>query len=82
VRRITKEPWFGPKTRFGWGLSVASWQGAVATVAAVVLVVAAVSLLRPLVLGAIVAAVVLVAFVAVALLTGDAPGGPARSRPR
>jgi hypothetical protein len=61
-------------------LTIASWQGAVVTVAAVVLVVAAVSVLRPLVVGAMVAAVVLIAFIAVALLTGDRPGGPARSR--
>jgi hypothetical protein len=82
VRRLTKEPWFGPKTRLGWGLSIVSWQGVVVTAVAVTLVVTSIVLLRPLVVGAIVGGVVLAGFIAVAFLTGDPPGGPARSRRR
>jgi hypothetical protein len=76
VHRLTKEAWFGPKKYAGWGLTIATWQGAVLTLLAVVLVIASVLLLKPLAVGLVGAACVLVAFIAAALLTGDRPGGP------
>jgi hypothetical protein len=81
VRRLTKKPWFEPKQKLGWGLTIASGQGAVVTLAASVLAIASVVLLQPLIVGVVAAAVVLVAFVIVALMTGDPPGGPRRSSP-
>jgi uncharacterized membrane protein YdfJ with MMPL/SSD domain len=79
MHRLTKKAWFGPK-KLGWGLSITSWQGAVMTLVAVVLVVASILLLQPLVIGIVVAGCVLVAYVAAALLTGDPPGGPKRAQ--
>ena len=80
MRRLTKHPWFGPKKYIGWGLTIYTWQGAVLTLAAVVLVVASVVLLRPLAVGVIGAACVLVAYIAAAFLTGDPPGGRTSSK--
>jgi hypothetical protein len=75
VRRITQKPWFGPKRHLGWGWTVQSWQGAVVTVIFVGLVAAALVLVTgPL--RFVAAAVALAAFLVVALLTGDPPGGP------
>jgi hypothetical protein len=80
VRRLTSKPWFGPKRFLGWGLTIASWQGAVVTITAGALVIASVAILRPLVVGIAVAVAILIVFVYVALRTGDPPGGPTSSR--
>jgi hypothetical protein len=75
VRRVTKQPWFGPKRLIGWGWTVRSWQGAVVSVVFVGLLVLALTTISGPPRFAT-AAVVMLAFLAVVVLTGDPPGGP------
>jgi hypothetical protein len=75
MARITKQAWFGPKTHLGWGWTVKSWQGAVASAVVVGLIVLAVVVLNGT-LRWIVEAALLTAFLILVLLTGDPPGGP------
>jgi hypothetical protein len=60
-------------------LSPSTWQGVAVTVVAVVLTVTSVLLIQPMIIGVLIAVLVLVGFVAVALITGEPPGGPRRS---
>jgi hypothetical protein len=77
---VTKRAWFGPKRYAGWGLAVYSWQGLVVTLVAIALVVASLLLVHPLAVGLVIAVVVMGAYIGIALLTGDPPGGPRRAR--
>ena len=76
--RLTKTPWFGPKRVAGWGLTPVSWQGWVATVVYVILDLVVVRVLWTTTASVFVVALLTMAFVALALLTGTAPGGPKR----
>ena len=76
VRRLTREPWFGPKRHVGWGWRVASWQGWLVTLGLAVLVVADLSALGTTAAGYLGLCGLLVAYVVVVVLTGDPPGGP------
>lgn len=73
--RVTKTAWFGPKVHVGWGWSIRSWQGWLATAVLVALPIAASAHdghAHPVLI-----VVVVVAFLLVLVLTGDPPGGPA-----
>lgn len=72
--RVTKKAWFGPKRVIGWGWSVASWEGRVATAAFLGLIVAS----RLVWHSTLAAVALLILFVVVVLLTGDPPGRPER----
>jgi len=74
--RRTRRAWFGPKRLMGWGWRVTSWQGWVVTAVAVGLIVAARVVWGGHAWPAIIA--VLAVYLAIALLTGDPPGGPRR----
>ncbi len=75
VLRVTKVAWFGPKKYIGWGWSVRSWQGWVVSLVFAVGLVAALTFLSSA--GRYIAgSALVVAFLALVLLTGDPPGGP------
>ena len=76
--RLTREPWFGPKTVAGWGWTPVTWQGWLATALLIILVLVALTLLRGTAAAFIVVALLVAAYVALAALTGTAPGGPRR----
>lgn len=78
--RVTGKAWFGPKRQMGWGWTPASWEGWVCTAVFAALIIAAASAWHGVSAGIAVVVLVL-AFVALILLTGDPPGGPgARTR--
>ena len=77
--RVTKTAWFGPKKYLGWGWTITSWQGAVVTAVFAVVIIAAFTLFHGVLRFAVPAAA-FVAFLVVALLTGDPPGGPGMGR--
>jgi len=68
--RVTKKAWFGPKRYVGWGWSIASWEGRVATMAYIALMlVGATAWHSP-----VAVAVLTVLYVVLVALTGDPPG--------
>jgi hypothetical protein len=73
MRRITKEPWFGPKRFVGWGWRIASPQDLVVTVVFGALAVSGVFLLRRW--SWLVLLVLLALYQGVVVLTEDPPGG-------
>jgi hypothetical protein len=79
MKRITSEPWFGPR-RFGWGWRPLTWQGWAATTVLVALLLGALRLTDRSRLGFLVAAAIIVAFGVLAWLTGGPPGGPTAFR--
>jgi len=74
MRRVTRKAWFGPKKTVGWGWRPQSWEGWVSTAVFVVVLTAALEVLKggAKLIGLI---VVLAMFTAVLLVTGDPPGG-------
>ena len=75
---VIRRPWFGPKKFVGWGWSIASWEGAVATAVWVLLLAAGLLLwpqARP-----IVVVVLILLYGVLVILTGGAPGGPGSNR--
>jgi hypothetical protein len=79
MRRLTKEPWFGPKQSVGWGWRPTTWQGWLVTLVLVVFLSVVLHSLGRSVLSLAIAVGLIGAFVVVALLTGGKPGGPGSS---
>lgn len=78
--RVTKTAWFGPKRWLGWGWTITSWRGLVTT-ALFIALNGAVTFWRGQTVRSLIASVALtVLFLLVVVLTGDAPGGPKRTR--
>ena len=71
---ITKHPWFGPKSGFGWGWKPVSWEGWAVTILCLVvvfggwLVFGRTPMTTYVALGAVAITIV------ICLLTGTAPG--------
>ncbi len=78
MRRLTKEPWFGPKTTIGWGLSPKNRQGwAVTTLFLLGIFIDAILLAPSQPVASIITSIVLLlAFIAVVFISSDKPGGP------
>jgi hypothetical protein len=72
MARVTKTAWFGPK-RWGWGWSPVSWQGWAVTVGFAVISQILKQVL-PRRRATLVTLGMVVAFLGVVVLTGDAPG--------
>jgi hypothetical protein len=71
---VTRRPWFGPKRFIGWGWSIASWEGAVATAIWVLLLAGGIFLWPHAI--PIVVVVLILLYGLLVVLTGGAPGGP------
>jgi hypothetical protein len=74
MKRVTQQPWFGPKRYAGWGWRIASWQGLAVTAAMaaalIILILAWPHVAAAWIIG------ILVIYLGVVVLTGDPPGGP------
>jgi hypothetical protein len=79
MKRMTSEPWFGPR-RLGWGWRPLNWQGWAATGVLVALLFGALRLTDRSKLGFLVAAAIIAVFGVFAWLTGGPPGGPTAFR--
>jgi hypothetical protein len=75
VQRMTKKAWFGPKSTVGWGWRPVAREGWLATVVFIVALTVALETLTGVarIIGGV---VILLAFGALVLFTGDPPGGP------
>ena len=73
--RVTKKAWFGPKRYVGWGWSPRSTEGWEVVVVFLALFVASLVVFSNSA-RYISLAVLIVALLAVAVFTGDPPGGP------
>ncbi len=74
MRRITSKPWFGPRKYIEWGWRVTSWQGAVALLVFVVLLLIDLVYTHTTVRSIVTALALTFSFICIALLTGDPPG--------
>lgn len=73
MRRVTKDPWFGPK-RSGWGWRPLTWQGWLVSLVLALLLVGARRLFGGSATGIVALAALVAAFALVAVLTGGRPG--------
>jgi hypothetical protein len=78
--RVTKTAWFGPKRVAGWGWVPYSWQGWAVTVGLIAALIGTNALFHGTTARLVVSAGVIIAFVLIAFVTGDPPGGPSQDR--
>lgn len=72
--RITKEPWFGPKTGFGWGWTPITWQGWLVTGVCLAVIIWAVFFFRGGSMAIYITFGAVAALILACILTGTAPG--------
>ena len=73
---VSGKPWFGPKRYFGWGWSIASWQGLVVLLLYIGSILLNLYLVSstPVSLGVVFLLTVI--FLMIVRATGTPPGGP------